>query len=273
MTLHSPPLLEIRGLRKEFGSHAALKSVNFTVGKGEFIVVLGRSGAGKSTLMRCINRLADPTSGEIIFENKTLGNDAEELRLHRRRIGMIFQHFNLVKRLSVLKNVMIGSLGYKPLLPSLFHIFSRREKLEALQCLDRVDILHKAYQRADTLSGGEQQRVAIARALNQKPLLLLADEPVASLDPTIARTVLSYLKKINEEIYIRQSVLGHEFLNGAFKALYEAADISFSVFIIDRKLIGNYFIKSFIVFCSKSDSIKNKKFSFCSKKCTCCNAR
>ena len=202
MTLHSPPLLEIRGLRKEFGSHAALKSVNFTVGKGEFIVVLGRSGAGKSTLMRCINRLTDPTSGEIIFENKTLGNDAEELRLHRRRIGMIFQHFNLVKRLSVLKNVMIGSLGYKPLLPSLFHIFSRREKLEALQCLDRVDILHKANQRADTLSGGEQQRVAIARALNQKPLLLLADEPVASLDPTIARTVLSYLKKINEEIGI-----------------------------------------------------------------------
>ena len=202
MTLHSPPLLEIRGLRKEFGSHAALKSVNFTVGKGEFIVVLGRSGAGKSTLMRCINRLTDPTSGEIIFENKTLGNDAEELRLHRRRIGMIFQHFNLVKRLSVLKNVMIGSLGYKPLLPSLFHIFSRREKLEALQCLDRVDILHKACQRADTLSGGEQQRVAIARALNQKPLLLLADEPVASLDPTIARTVLSYLKKINEEIGI-----------------------------------------------------------------------
>jgi len=202
MTLHSPPLLEIKGLRKEFGSHAALKSVNFTVGKGEFIVVLGRSGAGKSTLMRCINRLTDPTSGEIIFENKTLGNDAEELRLHRRRIGMIFQHFNLVKRLSVLKNVMIGSLGYKPLLPSLFHIFSRREKLEALQCLDRVDILHKANQRADTLSGGEQQRVAIARALNQKPLLLLADEPVASLDPTIARTVLSYLKKINEEIGI-----------------------------------------------------------------------
>ena len=199
MTLHSPPLLEIRGLRKEFGSHVALENINFTVGKGEFIVVLGRSGAGKSTLMRCINRLADPTSGEIIFENKTLGNDAEELRLHRRRIGMIFQHFNLVKRLSVLKNVMIGNLGYKPLLPSLFHIFSRREKLEALQCLDRVDVLHKAYQRADTLSGGEQQRVAIARTLNQKPLLLLADEPVASLDPTIARTVLNYLKKINEE--------------------------------------------------------------------------
>jgi phosphonate transport system ATP-binding protein len=199
MTLNSPPLLDIKGLRKEFGSHVALENVNFTVAKGEFIVVLGRSGAGKSTLMRCINRLTDPTAGEIIFENRVLGNDSKELRLHRRRIGMIFQHFNLVKRLSVLKNVMIGNLGYKPLLPSLFHLFSRKEKLEALLCLDRVDISHKAYQRADTLSGGEQQRVAIARALNQKPVLLLADEPVASLDPTIARTVLNYLKKINDE--------------------------------------------------------------------------
>lgn len=201
MTLHSP-LLEVKGLRKVFGSHVALENVNFTVNKGEFIVVLGRSGAGKSTLMRCINRLTDPTAGEIIFEGKSPGNGAEELRLHRRRIGMIFQHFNLVKRLSVLKNVLIGNLGYKSLIPSLFHIFSRRERLEALQCLDRVDILHKAHQRADTLSGGEQQRVAIARTLNQKPVLLLADEPVASLDPTIARTVLTYLKKINEEMGI-----------------------------------------------------------------------
>ena len=199
MTVDSAILLELRGLRKEFGAHVALGNINFTVRKGEFIVVLGRSGAGKSTLMRCINRLTDPTAGETIFEGKTLGNDAEELRLHRRRIGMIFQHFNLVKRLSVLKNVLIGSLGYKPLLPSLFHLFSRKEKLEALLCLDRVNMSHRAHQRADTLSGGEQQRVAIARTLNQKPMLLLADEPVASLDPTIARTVLNYLKKINEE--------------------------------------------------------------------------
>jgi len=195
------PILQITGLRKEFGSTVALQDVNFTVDEGEFIVILGRSGAGKSTLMRCINRLIAPTAGEILFQGKTLSGK-KELRLHRRSIGMIFQQFNLVKRLSVLKNVLVGALGYKAVLPSLCHVFSGQEKLRALGCLDRVDIAHKAYQRADTLSGGEQQRVAIARALNQKPVLLLADEPVASLDPTIARIVLSYLKRINEQMGI-----------------------------------------------------------------------
>ena len=195
-------ILEIKGLRKEFGANVALKDISFNVKEREFIVVLGRSGAGKSTLMRCINRLIDPTAGEIVFQDKVLSGKKEELRLHRRGIGMIFQQFNLVKRLSVIKNVLVGSLGYKSLLPSLCHIFSKEEKLRALACLDRVDIVHKAYQRADTLSGGEQQRVAIARALNQNPVLLLADEPVASLDPTIARTVLNYLRQINQQLGI-----------------------------------------------------------------------
>ncbi|MHC4891647.1 MAG: phosphonate ABC transporter ATP-binding protein [Planctomycetota bacterium] len=202
MISEQSPILEITGLRKEFGSTVALKDITFSVTEGEFIVILGRSGAGKSTLMRCINRLVEPTAGEIVFQKKVLSGKKEELRLHRRSIGMIFQHFNLIKRLSVLKNVLIGTLGYKPLFPSLCHMFSREEKLRALVCLDRVEISHKAYQRADTLSGGEQQRVAIARALNQKPVLLLADEPVASLDPTIARTVLKYLKRINEQMGI-----------------------------------------------------------------------
>lgn len=195
-------VLEVNGLRKQFGSNIALKDINFNVKQGEFIVILGKSGAGKSTLMRCINRLIEPSDGEIIFQNKILNGKSEDLRLHRRSIGMIFQHFNLVKRLSVLKNVLVGSLGYKALLPSLIHVFSKEEKLQALACLDRVDIAHKAHQRADTLSGGEQQRVAIARALNQSPVLLLADEPVASLDPTIARIVLNYIKQINTELGI-----------------------------------------------------------------------
>ncbi len=193
------PILEIKGVRKEFGSTVALHDVHLTAYPREFTVILGRSGAGKSTLMRCINRLVTPTSGEVLFNGKVVTGNKRELRLHRRSIGMIFQQFNLVKRLPVLKNVLTGALGYKATLPSIFHIFSREEKLWALECLDRVDMAHKAFQRTDTLSGGEQQRVAIARALNQRPILLLADEPVASLDPTIARTVLSYLQKINAE--------------------------------------------------------------------------
>jgi phosphonate transport system ATP-binding protein len=196
------PILKISGLRKAYGSTVALQDVNLDVERGEFIVILGRSGAGKSTLMRCVNRLVQPTAGAIRFNGEMLPNKKKQLRRFRCAIGMIFQQFNLVKRLSVLQNVMTGGLGRKPLLPSLLHSFSRNEKLLALECLDRVNMTHKAFQRADTLSGGEQQRVAIARALYQKPILLLADEPVASLDPTIARTVLRYLKTINDELGI-----------------------------------------------------------------------
>lgn len=196
------PILDVMELRKEYGSTVALQGIDLSVYPGEFTVVLGRSGAGKSTLMRCINRLVTPTDGEVRFNGKVVTNNRKNLRLHRRSIGMIFQQFNLVKRLPVLKNVLTGILGYKATLPSIFHIFSREEKLRALECLDRVDMAQKAFQRTDTLSGGEQQRVSIARALNQRPLLLLADEPVASLDPTIARTVLGYLTQINEELGI-----------------------------------------------------------------------
>jgi len=195
-------ILEIRGLRKEYGANAALKDVSLTARRGEFIVILGRSGAGKSTLMRCVNRLVVPSAGEVRFNGQLVTGDAAALRRHRQSIGMIFQQFNLVKRMSVIKNVLTGMLGNKAYVPSLFQYFTREDKLMALDCLDRVNMAHKAFQRADTLSGGEQQRVAIARALNQKPVLLLADEPVASLDPNIARTVLNYLKKINEELGI-----------------------------------------------------------------------
>lgn len=197
------PILEIKRLRKEYGAGVvALQDVSLTASAGEFIVILGRSGAGKSTLMRCINRLVRPTAGEVLFNGRTLTDERSALRRERRAIGMIFQQFNLVKRLSVVLNVLTGALGEKGLTASLLHYFTRDEKLKALECLERVNMAHKAFQRADTLSGGEQQRVAIARALNQKPILLLADEPVASLDPNIARTVLSYLKRINEELGI-----------------------------------------------------------------------
>jgi phosphonate transport system ATP-binding protein len=195
-------ILDIRGLRKEYGASVALHDVSLEARRGEFIVILGRSGAGKSTLMRCINRLVIPTAGEIRFNGGLVTGEAAGLRRHRQSIGMIFQQFNLVKRMSVIKNVLTGRLGEKGYLASLFQHFTREDKLMALECLDRVNMAHKAFQRADTLSGGEQQRVAIARALNQKPVLLLADEPVASLDPNIARTVLSYLRKINEELGI-----------------------------------------------------------------------
>ena len=189
----SGPLIEIVGLRKAYGQNVALDDINLEVARGEFLVILGRSGAGKSTLMGCINRLVQPTSGQIVFDGRSVENGRGQLRPLRRGIGMIFQQFNLVKRLTVITNVMTGGLGTKGLLTSLVGYFNRDEKLRALECLDRVNMAHKAFQRADTLSGGEQQRVAIARALYQNPMLLLADEPVASLDPAIARTVLAYL--------------------------------------------------------------------------------
>jgi phosphonate transport system ATP-binding protein len=200
--MQAETILDIRGLRKTYGASPALQDVNLSARRGEFIVVLGRSGAGKSTLMRCINRLVVPSAGEIRFDGRPVATQGDALRRHRQSIGMIFQQFNLVKRLSVIKNVLTGTLGNKGYVASLLQRFSREEKIAALECLDRVNMAHKAFQRADTLSGGEQQRVAIARALNQKPMLLLADEPVASLDPNIARTVLRYLKQINEELGI-----------------------------------------------------------------------
>jgi phosphonate transport system ATP-binding protein len=200
--MQAETILDIRGLRKTYGASPALQDVNLSARRGEFIVVLGRSGAGKSTLMRCINRLVVPSAGEIRFDGHPVATQGDALRRHRQSIGMIFQQFNLVKRLSVIKNVLTGTLGNKGYVASLLQRFSREEKIAALECLDRVNMAHKAFQRADTLSGGEQQRVAIARALNQKPMLMLADEPVASLDPNIARTVLRYLKQINEELGI-----------------------------------------------------------------------
>jgi phosphonate transport system ATP-binding protein len=201
----SAPFLSVKKLSKTYPNGVqALRDVSFDVQKGEFLVVIGLSGSGKSTLMRCLNRLQTPTSGEIFFDGTDVGalHKVEQVRSLRRKMGMIFQHFNLIPRQSVLKNVLMGILGVKKTLPSLFGMFSPEEKAEALKNLKLVGISEKAHLRADQLSGGQKQRVAIARALMQNPSLLLADEPVASLDPATCHVVMDYLKKINQELGI-----------------------------------------------------------------------
>ena len=194
-------MLEIRNLTKVYDDGTvALKDVSFKVPDGEFLVVIGLSGSGKSTLLRCINRLIDPTDGEIIWNGINItALNGDELRKTRRQIGMIFQHFNLVKRSSVLKNVLSGRLGYTSSWNSLFGRFSTNDQEKAWQALKRLGIENQAYKRADELSGGQQQRVGVARALMQEPKMILADEPVASLDPVLAHSILQYLEMLNQE--------------------------------------------------------------------------
>lgn len=178
----------------------ALRDVSFEVKEGEFLGVIGLSGSGKSTLLRCINRLLEPTEGHIFWNGKdTTHLEAGDLRLLRREIGMVFQQFNLVKRSSVLTNVLTGRLGYTPPSWSVINRFSRKDRELAIQALERVGIPDKAHNRADELSGGQQQRVGIARALMQTPKMILADEPVASLDPVLAHSILGYLEKLNKD--------------------------------------------------------------------------
>ncbi len=178
----------------------ALSDVSFSVREGEFLVIIGLSGSGKSTLLRCINRLIEPTAGRIVWDGVDITGLAEsELRQIRRSIGMIFQHFNLVDRSSVMTNVLSGRTGYVNPSWSLINYFPQREKQRALEALDRVGIREKASNRADALSGGQKQRVGIARALMQEPKMILADEPVASLDPVLAHSILGHLEKLNQE--------------------------------------------------------------------------
>lgn len=178
----------------------ALKNVSFEVPDGQFLAVVGLSGSGKSTLLRCINRLVEPTSGEIWWNDVKLSHvTGEELRRARRKIGMIFQHFNLVQRSSVLKNVLSGRLGYVNSISSVLNHFPASDIEKAYASLKRVGIQDKAGNRADELSGGQQQRVGIARALMQDPELILADEPVASLDPVLAHSIMKHLQQINQE--------------------------------------------------------------------------
>ncbi|MCB5245249.1 MAG: phosphonate ABC transporter ATP-binding protein [Candidatus Cloacimonetes bacterium] len=189
--------LNIQNLYKTYDNKIyALQDISFEVQKNDFIILLGLSGSGKSTLLRCINRLVEPNSGNIIYEGKSIINmNKTELRQYRRHIGMIFQQFNLVKNLTVLTNVLTGRLGYH----SVFSNFTSEEIDAAYQCLKRVGLEEYAHKQVRQLSGGQQQRVAIARALMQEPELILADEPVASLDPATADSIMQYLGEINQE--------------------------------------------------------------------------
>ncbi len=176
----------------------ALDDVSLDVERGEFVVLIGLSGSGKSTLLRCINRLVEPTSGRILLDGTDMARTrGSELRRMRRRIGMIFQQFNLVRRSSVFANVLAGGLGSRPLWRTVAMRPTTEDVALAFENLGRVGIVGKAYSRADALSGGQQQRVGIARALMQRPDLMLADEPVASLDPATSHSVMKYLEEIN----------------------------------------------------------------------------
>jgi phosphonate transport system ATP-binding protein len=194
----SPPddvRVRVRGLGHVYPNGLrALEGVDLDVREGEVVVVVGRSGAGKSTLLRCLDRLLEPTEGTVVFEGRDVTHvRGRALRRCRAGIAMIFQHFNLQRRLPVVTNVLAGALERQATLPSLLGLWRREDRAEAAACLEAVGLLDRARYRADTLSGGQQQRVAIARALVQRPRLLLADEPVASLDPATSRTTLRLL--------------------------------------------------------------------------------
>ena len=194
-------MLEINNLRKNFsnGTHA-LKGVSFKVKRGEFISILGPSGSGKTTLLRSINGLEPIENGEVIFNNNRITK--ENLQEIKKKTGMIFQEFNLVNNLSSINNVLTGLLNSSSKFLSMFYLFTKEQKLEALQSLKTVGLLEKSYSRVDELSGGQRQRIGIARAIIKKPILLLADEPVASLDPKAALSTMKLLKKINKDFNI-----------------------------------------------------------------------
>ena len=191
-------MLEINDLKKTFENGSpALKGVNLKINKGEFVSILGPSGSGKTTLLRTINGLETSSGGEIYFDNKKIDNN--NILEVQKKTGMIFQEFNLVNNLSAINNVLTGLLNSSNKFLSLFYLFKKDQKIEALKSLKTVGLLEKSYNRSDELSGGQRQRVGIARAIIKRPLLLLADEPVASLDPKAANLILSLLKKINIE--------------------------------------------------------------------------
>jgi phosphonate transport system ATP-binding protein len=195
-------ILKIENLIKIYtpGAIPALDNVSFEVPRGQFLAIIGLSGSGKSTLLRCINRLVEPTAGRVIFNGQdvTKAND-DELRRVRRQIGMVFQHFNLVHRSTVLTNVLAGRLGYVNPAWAMLNRFPAKDVEKARQQLERVGLADKAANRADALSGGQQQRVGVARALMQDPMMILADEPVASLDPVLAHSIMQYLEQINKQ--------------------------------------------------------------------------
>ena len=205
-------LLSIKNVSKKYNNGTnALKNISFDVEKGEFISVIGPSGSGKSTLLRSINKMIDISQGSILFEDKNIENlKKTQIELVRREIGMIFQSYNLVERLTVIENVLHGRLGYKSVIAGILGIYSEEEKKEAFNFLEKVNMTKYAYRKCNELSGGQKQRVGIARAIMQKPKLLLCDEPIASLDPKTAENIMDYLKKIVSELKITCIVNLHQ---------------------------------------------------------------
>jgi phosphonate transport system ATP-binding protein len=196
-------VLEVKNLHAGYAGREILKGVSFTVNADDFFAIIGPSGSGKSTLIRCVNRLVEPSSGEVLFNGRDiLKLDQTALRHTRRNIGMIFQEFNLIERLSVIDNVLTGRLGYTGTLRSLFRVFTRDDIKQALTLLDRVGLGEHVDKRADRLSGGQRQRVGIARALIQNPKLLLVDEPTSSLDPKISREVMGLIREMAREFHV-----------------------------------------------------------------------
>jgi len=214
--------LEVKDLRIRYNKSGPeiLKGISFSVESDDFLAIIGPSGAGKSTLIRCINRLVEPTSGDVFFDGiNIIGLNQGEMRKIRCKMGMIFQEFNLVERMSVIDNVLSGRLGYTSTIRSLFKMFPKSDIQKALEYLDRVGLSDFVEKRATELSGGQRQRVGIARALMQNPKLLLVDEPTSSLDPKISREVMGMIKKMSEEenvpvlCNIHDVVLALEFSN------------------------------------------------------------
>ena len=205
-------LLSIKNVEKKYNNGTnALKNISFDVEKGEFISIIGPSGSGKSTLLRSINKMIDISQGSILFEDKNIENlKKTEIEFVRREIGMIFQSYNLVERLTVIENVLHGRLGYKSVIAGILGIYSEEEKKEAFNFLEKVNMTKYAYRKCNELSGGQKQRVGIARAIMQKPKLLLCDEPIASLDPKTAENIMDYLKKIVSELKITCIVNLHQ---------------------------------------------------------------
>ncbi|MGN6565194.1 MAG: phosphonate ABC transporter ATP-binding protein [Thermomicrobiales bacterium] len=210
--LDASPAIRVRNLSKQYpGGPLAMRDVSLDVPRGQFVAVIGLSGAGKSTFLRSLNRLVDPTSGTIHINGVDVtAARGRELRHIRRRIGIIFQQFNLVRRLSVEQNVLSGRLGYQSGWRAAVPAFTHEDRVVAVQALERVGLGERRFARADALSGGQQQRVAIARALAQNPEIMLADEPVASLDPETSKTVLGYLRQVNQEDGITTLVNLHQ---------------------------------------------------------------
>lgn len=206
------PILEFRNVSKMYNNTTkALDNVNFTIEEGEFVSVIGPSGAGKSTILRCINRLVDASLGEVIFDGQDVTHvKGKALRKVRTKTGMIFQHYNLVDRLSVIENVLHGTLGKKSTISGMIGHYTEGEKISAIEILEQLGLADEIYKRCDELSGGQKQRVGIARAIMQEPKLILCDEPIASLDPKASKVIMDQLSDINRRMKITCVVNLHQ---------------------------------------------------------------